>query len=144
MIKVEVRTLFDITATGVTGHYKLSRIPFTDDAGHQIVDLDSWNRARNQQRNWETLTQLISLRTQIMDLTDPEVNGDYWQFEFVTETEIFNDGIDPVGVLKQDSEGVPMLRELDNEPDIEEVLVTAGSRQNIWFSSSTINNILEN
>jgi hypothetical protein len=117
---------------------------FTDRAGHKIIDLESWNRARNQQRNWETLTQLISLRTQVMEINDPVCTVDGWIFDFFTETEIFNDGSDPVGVLKADSNGVPMLRELDNDPDIDSILVTQGPRQNIWFSSETINNILEN
>ena len=144
MIKIKVRTLFDITTTGVTGHFKTSRIPFTDRAGHRIDTVDAWNRARNQQRNWETLTQLIQLRTQIDNVVEPAFLDDTWEFTFTTETEIFNDGTDSVGVLKADSEGVPMLRELDNDPDIESVLVTLGPRQNIWFSSEAINNILEN
>lgn len=144
MIKIKVRTLFDITATGVTGHFKSSRIPFIDHAGHKITDSDSWNRARNQQRNWETLTQLIQLRTQIDNIVNPIMEDFIWEFNFTTETEIFNDGSDPVGVLKDDSIGVPMLRELDNDPDIDPVLVTTGDRQNIWFSSEAINSILEN
>ena len=37
-----------------------------------------------------------------------------------------------------------MLRELDNDPDIESYLVVDGARQNIWFTSEPINNILEN
>ena len=49
-----------------------------------------------------------------------------------------------VGVLKTDSADVPMLRELDNDPDIESVLVVSGPRQNIWFTEEPINNILEN
>ena len=145
MIKIKVRTRFDITATGVTGHFKSSRVPFVDAAGQSIDELDSWNRSRNQQRNWETLIQLISLRTQIDNLTKPVFNAqDSWSFEFTTETEIFHDGTDPVGVLKLDSDGVPMLRDLDNDPDIESVLITSGSKQNIWFSSETINTSLEN
>ena len=144
MIRIQVRTRFDITATGVTGHYKSSQIPFCDRSGNTINDVDSWTRARNQQRNWETLTQLISLRTQIIDLTDPVRDDLDWQFEFATETEMFNDGTDSVGVLKADSEGVPMLKELDNNPDIDLVLVTAGARQNIWFELIPINNTLEN
>ena len=31
-------TLFDITATGVTGHFKSSRIPFEDRAGNTVPD----------------------------------------------------------------------------------------------------------
>jgi hypothetical protein len=139
LIKVKIKTYFDITATGVTGHYKSARIPFCDRAGHEINSLHSWNRARDQQRNWETLTQLISLRTQVNDVVEPMQNQMEWYFEFTTETEVFNDGADPVGVLKADSDGVPMLTSLDNRADIDSVLTTTGARQNIWFASETIN-----
>jgi hypothetical protein len=133
------RTLFDITATGVTGHVKSAQIPFWDRTGKEITDYVKWNRARNQQRNWETLTQLISLRTQIDNVVEPVQNQEQWYFEFTTETEVFNDGTDPVGVLKADSDGVPMLILLDNRADIDPVLITSGTRQNIWFASETIN-----
>ena len=139
MIKVRVHTHFDITATGVTGHYRPARGPFRDRAGQEINNSDSWNRARNQQRNWETLTQLISLRTQIDNVVEPVQNQEEWHFEFTTETDVFNDGTDPVGVLKADSDGVPMLILLDNRVDIDSVLITSGRRQNIWFVSKTIN-----
>jgi hypothetical protein len=32
------------------------------------------------------------------------------------------------------------LRELNNTPDIESVLVTEGPKQNIWFAPISINN----
>jgi hypothetical protein len=144
MIKIKVRTRFDITATGITGQFKHSQIPFTDQSGNTIIDTASWNRARNQQRNWETLTQLIQLRTQIINLSNPVKNENVWEFEFATETEVFNNGADPVGVLKTDSDGVPMLQKLDNDPGLDAVLVTHGPKQNIWFISETINTILEN
>ena len=119
-------TLVDITATGVIRH--------TQEQETQ----------RNQQRNWETLTQLISLRTQIFDLTEPVLDEDFWSFEFQTESEIFNDGTDPVGVLKADAGSIPMLKGLDNDPEIESVLIVNGPTQNIWFSAEAINTILEN
>ena len=50
-MKYACQTLFDITATGVTGHYKSARIPFLDRAGQTIKNEESWNRSRNQQRN---------------------------------------------------------------------------------------------
>jgi hypothetical protein len=134
MIKIECRTLFDITATGVTGHYKSS----------QFKDINSWNWARNQQRNWETLIQLLNLRTQIMSVTTPSVHDNKWSFEFESESNVWDNGADPVGVLKADSDGVPMLRELNNDPDIEPVLVIDGPCQNIWFNIIPINNTLEN
>lgn len=138
-MKYKCQTLFDITATGVTGHFKLARIPFTDNSGQQIIDLDSWNRSRNQQRNWETLVQLISLRTQISELTNPMQDVESWSFEFDTESDVFHDGTDPVGVLKADSQGVPMLRELNNISNIESTLIVNGPKQNVWFTPITIN-----
>ena len=56
-MQIRCRTLFDITETGVTGHFKPHRIPFRDNAGQQISDQVTWDRARNQQRNLETISQ---------------------------------------------------------------------------------------
>jgi hypothetical protein len=142
-MKYVCQTLFDITATGVTGHYKSARIPFLDRAGQTIKNEESWNRSRNQQRNWETLTQILSLRTQLFLLTDPvqDLTGTRWMFEFETESDgIYGPDSDPVLILRSDANGVPMLRELNNDPDIENILVTEGAQQNIWFAPISINN----
>jgi hypothetical protein len=139
--KVECITRFDITNTGVTGHFKSSRVPFEDHSRHKIIDQESWDRARNQQRNWETLTQLISLRTQVFDISNPIQEDAVWRFEFSTETpDVFGTTDDPVRILREDSNLVPMLRELDNDTDIEPMLITSGPKQNIWFRVITINN----
>ena len=141
-MKYACQTLFDITPTGVTGHCKASRMPFTDRAGHNITDIESWNRSRNQQRNWETITQILSLRTQLFLLSDPILDhtGSRWMFEFETEADgIYGPDNDPTEILRADADGVPMLRELDNDPDIEPFLVTSGPRQNIWFAPISIN-----
>jgi hypothetical protein len=142
-MKYICQTLFDITATGVTGHCKSSRMPFQDRAGQTIKNEESWNRSRNQQRNWETLTQILSLRTQLFLLTDPvpDLTGTRWMFEFETESDgIYGSESDPVSILRSDANGVPMLRELNNDPNIENVLITEGDRQNIWFAPISINN----
>jgi hypothetical protein len=141
-MKFACQTLFDITATGVTGHCKQSRMPFKDRAGQVIRDVESWNRSRNQQRNWETITQILSLRTQLFALSEPipDQTGTRWMFEFETESDgIYGPESDPVAVLRSDAAGVPMLRELDNDPDVDTVLVTEGPRQNIWFAPISIN-----
>ena len=142
-MKFACQTLFDITATGVTGHCKATQMPFRDRAGQTIKDVDAWNRSRNQQRNWETITQILSLRTQLFGLTDPipDQTGTRWMFEFETEFEgVYGPNTDPTLVLRADAEGVPMLRELNNTPDIESILVTDGPNQNIWFAPIFINN----
>jgi hypothetical protein len=141
-MKFACQTLFDITVTGITGHCKLTRMPFHDHAGQLITDAKSWNRSRNQQRNWETITQILSLRTQLFAITEPirDQSGKRWMFEFETESDgIYGPADDPVLVLRLDSSGVPMLQDLDNDPDIDTILVTEGPRQNIWFAPISIN-----
>ena len=109
-MKIRCTTSFDITATGVTGHCKPSRLPFKDNSGQMITNEQEWNHARNQQRNLETLTQLISLRTQIDNITRPQFKDNQWSFEFEVESDtIFVSDQDNLGVLKNDCLGVPML-----------------------------------
>ena len=132
-MKYRCQTLFDITATGVTGHHKLTS---------KLSSVD-WNRSRNQQRNWETLTQILGLRTQLFGLSKPvqDVSGTRWMFEFETESDgIYGPESDPVQVLRNDAEGVPMLLGLDNQSNLEPFLVTTGPKQNIWFAPININN----
>jgi hypothetical protein len=134
-------TGFDITATGVTGHFKSARVPFRDRAGNNIRDMTDWNRSRNQQRNWETVQQIIGMRTQISDSTVPVRTGSTWHFEFETETPgVYGADDDPVAVLYSDADGVPMLTDLDNRRDIVAFVVTQGPEQNIWFGPVTLNN----
>lgn len=131
------QTLFDITATGVTGHFRPTRLPFLDQAGQEISDQKTWDRSRNQQRNWETLTQIIGLRTQIFDLRPPvrDQSGTSWMFEFETELDgVFGPNSDPTEILRADADGVPMLLDLDNRADLVPVLRTHGLEQNIWFA----------
>jgi hypothetical protein len=131
------QTLFDVTATGVTGHFKVTRMPFVDQAGQRIHDQASWNRSRNQQRNWETLTQILGLRTQLFDMTTPirDKSGTNWMFEFETEISgVFGPDSDPTQILRTDAEGVPMILDLDNRSDLVPVLRTHGANQNIWFA----------
>jgi hypothetical protein len=133
------RTTFDITATGVVGHFKSARLPFKDRVGQNITDADGWNQARNQQRNWETLTQLISLRAQIFDLTDPVKDNNFWSFEFEVETSgIFGPDDNPVSVLCEDAAGIPMID--IGQTTLSPILVTLGPDQNIWFELIEINN----
>jgi hypothetical protein len=140
MTKILCRCLFDITVTGVTGHFKSSRIPFKDRSGQQIIDEKTWNRARNQQRNWETLTQIIGLRTQTAELTDPERFDGAWEFEFSTETaDAYGSEEDPTRILRLDATGVPMLHTSQTGEMVSEQLVVDGPDQNIWFLPIAIN-----
>jgi hypothetical protein len=98
------------------------------------VDERSWNRGRNQQRNWETVTQLVQLRTQLSELQDPRLVDDAWQFDFSTDIDdVFSDGRDPLGSLRTDCTDVPMLVGLNERGSFAPMLITSGPDQNIWF-----------
>ena len=132
-MKILCRTLFDCSYTGVTGHYRASQIPFRDRADQTIDNQDQWNRARNQQRNWETLLQIIGLRCQPMDIVTPVPKDRAWQFQFATDAEgVFEPDFRS---LYQDCAGVPMIVGLAEQIMTEPQLIVVGPGQNIWFES---------
>ena len=133
-MQIRCRTIFDVSQTGITGHFKPSQIPFTDRAGNNITDLTTWTRARNQQRNLETITQILQLRTQIFDVSVPVENNGYWTFEYAVEFDgIYQQDQDLFGILKQDCNEVPMITGLNETYTVTPVLTVDGSQQNIWF-----------
>ncbi len=143
-MKIQCRTLFDCSYTGTTGHFRVAEVPFVDRVGQKITDQTDWNKSRNQQRNWETLLQIIGLRTQPQDLTIPVHRDGGWEFEFKSESEgVFeiHGNPDPLAGLKSDCEGVPMMLHLNKQPELAPTICVDGDGQNIWFS--TVNNILE-
>ena len=124
-----VLTDFDCRPTGVTGHFRTNVLPFVDRADQSITNFDSWNSSRNQQRNWETLLQLIGLYTQPQHISDIRMQNGRWEFEFETEfDDVFRLNEDPVGLLKQACRGVPIINYVQQQltallqPDV-----------NIWF-----------
>lgn len=140
MIRIHCKCLFDITCTGVTGYYKPARIPFIDNARKKITDEGSWNISRNQQRNWETLTQILSLRTQIFDVNNPIKNNEEWTFDFtISDISVFGDNDNPFSILKEDANNIPMLTNIVSNKIDTDMLVTSGPKQNIWFTIDSIN-----
>lgn len=117
MYRIRCYTLFDITHTGV-----LNRSKPTEE------NVEAWIKRRNTQCNFDTLLQVISLRSQPevikypieCELTESclEYFGflytiepvKYWKFEFeVQHASVFENGIVSLGALYVDCEGVPML-----------------------------------
>jgi hypothetical protein len=149
MNKVICYTLFDCTATGILNHAKISQLPITDKQGLIIADQTALTRARNQQRNWETLTQLISLRTQVTVYSPPQILQDtsiavlglnrqaarIWTFEFGSEfADIYDISGEPLAALTQDCDGVPLITGLDEAVEnLEPVIRTTGSVINTKF-----------
>jgi hypothetical protein len=149
MNKVICYTLFDCTATGILNHAKVTQLPLTDKQGAVITDQTALTRARNQQRNWETLTQLISLRTQVTIYSEPQILQDasvamlglnrrssrIWTFEFGSEfASIYDISGEPLAALTQDCDGVPLITGLGEAVEnLEPVIRTTGAVINTKF-----------
>jgi hypothetical protein len=119
-MRIICRTRFDITATGVRNSFYKNRA--------DAADTGTWTRNRNQQRNWETVNQIISLRTLPTNITPPKrvtQNGEnLWVFEFdIEQPATVGTDEDPVCILKADCRDVPMLTGLDEDPGIDGVLI---------------------
>ena len=127
-------TLIDITPTGV--------INYSVQNEHK----------RNQQRNWETVQQILSLRTQptiletdnfIDDLSNYNFGINYtgqhhvWTFKFgVDYPDIYQDGPDKFGLVKSDFRITPIILGLDEtvKPEIA-IFQPKGPWNNIYYKS---------
>ena len=140
-------TLFDITDTGIRSHIRSVQFPIKDKHGKIISNEYEWNRARNQQRNWETILQIISLRSQPLRIIGPrrvdikwkddeQDNSIGWKFTFEVEhSSVFFKKNNDLGALLDDAENVPMITGLGESVVLPSYLVTRGSLLNIYFES---------
>ena len=143
-MKILCRTLFDCTYTGTTGNFRINQLPFTDQSGKKIANHNDWNFSRNQQRNWETLVQIISLRAQPTIVTYPTYNFGCWEFVFAVETAGVYSGNgqeDDYGALLNECSGIPMIVGLKETCPLASHLIPHEQDQNIWFES--VNKSLE-
>ena len=118
-----------------------------------LVDITKSGAHRNetdkikigQQANFNSLLQAIGLRANIMWAFDPKLeNGrlptpldgkaNHWIWEFDVEREdVFLKGSDPVGLLVDDLNGVPVVDRLNNTAEINpSVFISKGPKTNIW------------
>ena len=137
-MKILCKTLFDCSCTGVVGYFRPSQLPFQDKTGNTITDQNSWLRARNQQRNWETIMQIVSLRAQPVAVSMTQVTSNVWQFDFEVETSgVYSNTADPdnLDVLLAECNGVPMVVGLNEESNLNPKLISSGPDQNIWFET---------
>lgn len=125
--KIKCVCRFDLTPTGIKNNFSKGRIPFLDGAGVLVNSMAVWHRSRNQQRNWETVNQIISLRVLPEEIELPtkvtENDQTWWQFYFtITQPAALELGNDPVGYLYADAKDVPMLTNLDEDAGINSFL----------------------
>jgi hypothetical protein len=149
---------------------KKVNMSFNDDAvlmhlamGFTLVDITQTgdvsainSKTRNQQRNYETLIQVLGLRTQIITMSQPEkiafnVTGSnfgsnftgiqsIWTFKFGVESpDVYSDGLAPFGGLCTDFINVPIILELDESVIFPtSAFIVSGPNANIYFQALTI------
>lgn len=137
-MKILCTTLFDITRTGASNR-------------RQHLDQPQYvTTARNQQSNYETVIQVISLRSQPEEISVPVIletspalwGTNYsgkkfktWQFTFTVENQAVYSGTG--GILENlfnDCQGVPMAVGLGESLNLPQVLDTTPVYKNINFT----------
>ena len=141
-MKIKCITLFDITKTDVISR----RHSHENRVGAELT------KQRSQQSNFETILQIISMRAQPEDITEPEKlmlstknsewGNDYatkskipsWQFTFtVAQDYVFHNGLSDIGNLIKDSNGIPMIIGLDEWAKIKNTIDHTDQYRNIYF-----------
>ena len=128
--------------------------------GYTLIDITKTDsltndnpKERNQQRNWETVQQILSLRAQLLEcnyigatkahVKDYSFGIDYkgvhkiWTFEFAVERDdIYSFQHDRYGTLKNDFMVTPVILGLEETAHPSKPLFYAsGSEKNIYFIS---------
>lgn len=113
MQRITVHTKFDITKTNIIRRFNPTILQ-----SHPVLTTeDQWRQAKNQQTNFETIIQILSLRTQPQSITTPEIvtknKVKYWVFNFTIESDdIYGDDLH---LLKQDCNNVPMISKMNSK-----------------------------
>jgi hypothetical protein len=137
-MKIKCSTLFDITRTNVSKRRGV------------LENENNYEMQRSQQSNFETLLQIISLRSQPEDISDTVKESfdkamwgktyalskqvSCWTFDFtVHHAAVFNDSIHELGNLLSDCEGVPMIVNLSEMKGLVPQLCNNADLKNIHF-----------
>ena len=159
-------SLVDITKTGILSQYNSSIPPLVDSVGYIIDSSDTWLFSRNRQRNWETIIQVISLRSQPIILNEPELLANQslknyqfgkaysgnkfnvWVFSFGVENgSVYGNSENELYWLEQDMNNIPIITGLtETESHEPRTLNCFGSNRNIYFKTGKTHhtNILNN
>jgi len=128
-------TRFDITPTGVVGSYRDNQTTLNPVPGKTPDEiLKDWTKARNQQRNWDTINQVIALRCLPENITVAHRDGDRWWFDFdLPNIAAVSDHPGDLEFLTRDADGVPMITGLGESVDVGPMIRSRGSDTNTWF-----------
>jgi hypothetical protein len=138
-------TLFDITQTNILNRHQ----PTSDQ------EIQQWIYKRNTQSNFDTVQQVISLRSQpeVLDkpkridirfdeftefgfLFEQQEDETYpcWHFDFsIQHPSVFSDGINELGKLYEDCDQVPMIKCQTEWDKLPPILDGTDELRNIYF-----------
>lgn len=140
--KITCLTLFDITKTNISNRrQRLSEI-----------EMHEFSKQRNQQSNFETILQIIGLRSQPENITDPvkktvKFDKSIWGTEYTSKNAvalwsfiftiqhpiIYADDNHELGNLYTDCDKVPMIINLDEQLKLPSKLSIDKDFKNIHF-----------
>ena len=143
--RIRCYTLFDITKTGI-----INRKPPSNGTNEQ---LSIWEKTRNTQCNFDTILQVVSLRSQPENITEPqqeivifndcdwfgfmydnEEGQIRWAFDFdIIHSSVFDDGLNKLGYLYSDCDSVPMIKVGTEWGKLPSFLDTSPELRNIYF-----------
>ena len=143
--RIRCYTLFDITKTGI-----VNRKPPSNGTDKQ---LETWEKTRNTQCNFDTILQVVSLRSQPENITEPqqeivffdgsdlfgfmydnEEGQIMWAFDFdIMHRSVFDDGLNKLGYLYSDCDSVPMIKVGTEWDKLLSFLDTSPELRNIYF-----------
>lgn len=139
-MKIRCVTLYDITQTGVG-----RRVYTTAQTSIDTI------KQRNQQINFETILQIVSMRCQPENITMPQrsiqtiknyfgtaysTKAQCWEFTFtVDRPDVFANGNQVLGHLYGDSDGVPMLIKLDESLELPTQINITDKYKNIYYET---------
>lgn len=148
-MRIKCYTLYDITQTNVNFRKKNT----------EIVPADEMKK-RSQQSNFETILQIINMRSQPEEISESELtviniddlkdfNFGYlyeksynktikkinvWSFTFsVDHADVFNNGINDLGSLSDDCNQVPMILKLEETFKLSNQMTISDEQRNIYF-----------
>lgn len=147
--RIRCCTLFNIARTGI-----LNRRAPASMVGDELTE---WEIKRNTQSNFDTILQVVSLRTQPENISipkqsiinfkesekfgflfDTEEDQACWEFEFTVNYHgVFNDGINELGALYEDCNGVPMINLTSDWKKLPNFLDSTPELRNIYFEVIT-------
>lgn len=121
-------------------------ITLVDITQNSLPNSDQTAMTRSQQSNFNSLIQAINLRSNVDWNTDPKKiegrlpdpfsgKGNAWSWEFDCEREqVFEKGTDPVGLLKDDLDGVPIIVGLEDTVEFpHSAFITLGPNSNTYL-----------